>query len=459
MERMLDIPEELIRKYAVIGPRYTSYPTAPMWHEIDRSTQMDWYTKTRKSRSPLSIYVHIPFCRERCTYCGCNVIVTRQQKQSGDYTNYLLKELDRLGEFSSGNREIRQLHFGGGTPNFLLNEEFKLIMDKVDAIFAFEKDAEIGIEIDPSSTRPHQLEFLRSMGVNRLSLGVQDFDEKVQEAVNRHQSKETTAEHLRLARKIGIKGINFDLIYGLPFQTAESFKQTLDSVIEMRPDRLAVYNFGYLPKRMPHQRKIDPQTLPDEKTKLAILFRTIGQLTASGYVYIGMDHFATPEDELSIALKNRSLHRNFMGYSPKSGVDLFGIGLTSISEFDRYFLQNEKTLKRYKTEVASTGLAGCRGMALSEDDQIRKWTILRLICHFHLSFSEFEKEFKIPFKDYFQNETNQLNDLQEDGLLEFNEDNITVINIGKILVRNICMVFDAYLKQKDVPEIRYSKTI
>lgn len=456
---MLSIPEHLISKYAVIGPRYTSYPTAPMWEEIDRSIQTKWLTTTEQSRRPISLYIHIPFCRDRCYYCGCNVLLTRQQEQSADYVKYLLVELDHLKKTMIGERVVRQLHFGGGTPNFLLDEEFESLMAKINSLFTLEEDAEIGIEIDPCVVRPNQLAFLRNLGFNRLSVGVQDFDETVQAAVNRIQSQEVTRECLQSARDLGIKGINFDLIYGLPFQTLKSFEKTLNIVTSMRPDRLAVYNFGYLPNSMPHQKKIDPQTLPDEETKLAILFQTINHFTAAGYNYIGMDHFALPEDELSIALNKRTLYRNFMGYTPKSGVDLFGIGMTSISEFGEFFTQNEKKIKSYKNEINSTGLAACRGIKLSKDDQIRKWTIMRLICHFYLSYAEFEMKFGISFKTYFKVELEQLKDLQKDGLLELNHDHITISDHGKILVRNVCMIFDAYLKKQEVPKVIYSKTV
>ena len=453
------IPERLVEKYAVIGPRYTSYPTAPMWHDIDQEQQRKWLLQNQEAKRPMSLYLHIPFCRERCFYCGCNVHLTKQQKTSAVYVKYLLKELDHLADFHKGNRNIRQLHFGGGTPNFLLNEEFQQIIEKIKTNFQFETDAEIGIEMDPCTTRPGQLEFLRQLGVNRLSLGVQDFDEKVQIAINRLQGKDITLQHLELARSLGIQGINFDLIYGLPHQSVESFNETLKSVIQMRPDRLAVYNFGYLPHRMPHQRKIDPQALPNEKVKLEILFQTIDSLTAAGYNYIGMDHFALPEDELSSALKSRTLYRNFMGYTPKSGVDLIGVGMTAISEFGRYFVQNQKTLKSYQDSTDRYGLAGCRGIELTTDDLIRKWTILRLICHFYLSFDEFQSEFKVDFIEYYKEEMEQLKDLENDGILKITDESVTVVDFGKILVRNICMVFDAYLKKQEVPTVKYSKTI
>ena len=456
---MISFQEQIIKKYSVIGPRYTSYPTAPVWHEIDRSTLKQWFSQINSNTRPLSIYIHIPFCKDRCAYCGCNVIVTRQQHQIVDYVSLLLAEIDHMAKTLLSPPKIRQLHFGGGTPNYLLNDEFQRIMDKIHSHFDFEEDAEIAMEIDPCSTRPGQLEFLRGQGINRLSFGVQDLDERVQKAVNRIQSYDITLEHLQLARKIGIEGINIDLIYGLPFQTIESFQKTVDTIIEMRPDRLAVYNFGYLPDRMIHQRKIDPRTLPGVGTKLEILLNTISRFRKAGYRYIGMDHFAMPDDELSVAQEKRTLSRNFMGYTPKSNVHLFGFGMTAISEFNKYFLQNEKKLKPYKEQITSTGFAGYRGIELSRDDQIRKWTIHRLICHFFLSFSEFSTEFEINFSDYFKEELIHLEEMCNDGLLEINENNLTVINHGQILVRNICMIFDAYLKKSDTLKVRYSKTL
>ncbi len=456
---MFYIPKSLIDKYAVIGPRYTSYPTAPMWYEVNREQQQDWFLKSQSNRRPLSLYIHIPFCKQRCTYCGCNVVVTRQQERSAEYVRHLVSEINNLGKYEFKSNKIKQLHFGGGTPNFLLDEEFTLLMAAITTNFEFSNDAEIAIEVDPSMTRPQQLEFLRKIGVNRVSFGVQDLSEQVQKAVNRIQSREITLDHLQLARELGITGINFDLIYGLPYQTLESFQQTVDEVIKMRPDRLAVYNFGYLPNRMLHQRKIDPNTLPDADTKMKILLDTINRFCQAGYNYIGMDHFALSDDELSIAQKNRTLHRNFMGYTPKSGVNLFGIGMTSISEFEHYFLQNERKLKSYEQQITESGLAGCRGIALSRDDQVRKWTILRLICHFYLDFTEFESKFGISFSDYFHEELHRLEELENDGLLKIDSTCIKVVDHGQILVRNICMVFDAYLGKSDIPQVKYSQTI
>lgn len=456
---MFHITDELLAKYAIIGPRYTSYPTAPMWHEIGGATHQDWLKTNTSSQKAVSLYIHIPFCRERCLYCGCNVIVSRQQRVSADYVTFLLKEIDTLAHYRPSNRKVKQLHFGGGTPNFLLNEEMEQIMSRLRERFDFDTDTEIGIEIDPCATRPNQLEFLADQGFNRLSLGVQDLDETVQQAVNRIQGLEITREHLETARGLGIKGINFDLIYGLPCQTSESFKRTADAVIEMKPDRLAVYNFGYLPDKMRHQRKIDPETLPSTKEKMSILLNSINQFCSAGYNYIGMDHFALPEDELSIAQKNRTLYRNFMGYTPKSGIDLMGIGVTSISEFENHFIQNEKSLKAYKHQIDTLGIAGTRGIALSNDDRMRKWAIMKLICHFYLDFKEFSQAFGVSFTDVFEKELRRLIELEQDGLLMIGPDHIQVIDHGKILVRNICMVFDAYLHRKDKPQIKFSQTI
>ncbi|MBT4269293.1 MAG: oxygen-independent coproporphyrinogen III oxidase [Deltaproteobacteria bacterium] len=456
---MLHITPELVDKYGVSGPRYTSYPTAPIWHDIDRSLQLNWLDEITSSQRPLSFYIHIPFCRSRCYYCGCNTLVTRKQSQSAIYVEHLTKEINRVGKLLHSDKQIRQLHFGGGTPTFLLNEEFEQILDTIQSNFAFETDAEIAIEIDPRTIRTDQLRFLSEKGFNRLSLGVQDFDDTVQTAINRIQSEEMTFEHLQTARSLGFKGINFDLIYGLPFQTLDSFNQTLATVIKMKPDRLAIYNFGYLPERMRHQKKIDPQTLPDKKTRLSLVFETIRQLTDAGYEYIGMDHFALPDDELSIAMRNRTLNRNFMGYTPKSNVDLLGIGMTAISEIGPYFLQNEKRIKTYQEQINETGLAACRGMALSQDDLMRKWTIQRIICHFYLSYAEFKAEFDSEFAACFPTEMTQLAEFQEDGLLELNEDHLRITDTGKVFVRNICMLFDAYINKDDTPKVRYSNTV
>ena len=456
---MQHIPEHLIKKYAKNGPRYTSYPTAPNWQDITVEDQIAWYEGEKQTNKPLSLYFHIPFCEVRCAYCGCNTMLTRSQDKVSAYVEYLLKELDSLAGYDLKGRPVRQLHFGGGTPTYLLNEDFDLIIGKIKEHFHFEENAELAIEVDPSFTRPGQLEHLAGLGFNRISLGVQDFDPKVQEAVNRIQSEEVTYDHLTKAKELGFTGVNFDLIYGLPFQTLESFTVTLKRVIEMRPDRLALYNFAFLPKQLPHQKIIRQEDLPDEKEKLAIFFKAIELFTEAGYHYLGMDHFALETDELTKAQKERKLYRNFMGYSPKSGVDLYGVGITSIGETDRFFVQNDKEINSYMRKVNMTGLTGARGILLSDDDRIRKWTILRLICHFYVSFAEFKDAFGKDFKDYYADELAELPEMQEDGLLEVHDDHILILDPGKLLVRNICMVFDAYLKENAGAQVQFSKTL
>ncbi len=453
------IPPDLVEKYGISGPRYTSYPTAPIWNDIDRVTQLEWLKDLKKSQRPLSFYIHIPFCRSRCYYCGCNTHVTRNQSQSAIYVEHLVREIRTIKKFLNDGKQIRQLHFGGGTPTFLQDREFEKIFKTIRSCFEFEPDAEVAIEVDPRSTRPNQLAFLHKQGFNRLSLGVQDFNERVQTAIHRIQSEEITFEHLQTARSFGFKGINFDLIYGLPFQTLESFKKTLDSVIQMKPDRLAVYNFGYLPNRMIHQRKIDTESLPDKQTRLSLIFEAINRFTDAGYEYIGMDHFALPEDELSVAMRNRTLNRNFMGYTPKTDVDLLGIGMSAISETECFFLQNEKKINPYQEQVDKSGLAACKGILLSRDDLMRKWVIRRIICHFYLSFSEFSVEFNQSFDTCFKSELAQLKKLEADGLLTINSDHIVVSDTGKVFVRNICMLFDAYINKENSPKVRYSNTV
>ncbi|OGG93226.1 MAG: oxygen-independent coproporphyrinogen III oxidase [Candidatus Lambdaproteobacteria bacterium RIFOXYD2_FULL_50_16] len=459
MNKIYRIPDRLIQKYSVIGPRYTSYPTVPVWGPVDLDTQKLWYHELANSDRPLSLYFHIPFCRERCSYCGCNTMITQNQGKATDYVSYLLAELDKLASYGLSHKKLRQLHFGGGTPTFLLDAEFKQIIGKVREHFTFEEGAELAIEVDPCSTHDGQLEMLAELGFNRLSLGLQDFNPQVQQAVNRIQSLEITKAHIDLARKLGFKGVNLDLMYGLPHQSLESMKETFEQVISLKPDRLALYNFAYLPEQLPHQKLIHLEDLPNEKVKLEIFFAAIEAFGRAGYEYIGMDHFAKSDDELSKAQHSRRLYRNFMGYSPKSGVDLVGIGITSIGETEHYFLQNEKTLSQYQKQIEAEGLAGAKGIRLSLDDRIRKWTILRLMCHFYLSFVEFEAAFHQDFKTYFAGELAGIEDMVEEGLLKVEADHIQVLDWGKLLVRNICMRFDAYLKGDQAPKVKFSKTL
>jgi len=459
MNQLYQIPDRLIQKYAVNGPRYTSYPTAPVWGPVSTDVQSDWYKELATSDRPLSMYFHIPFCKERCTYCGCNTMITKNQSKATDYVEHLLKEIDQLAAFGLTHKKVRQLHFGGGTPTFLLDEEFKMILDRIRSHFEFEDQAELAIEVDPCSTHKGQLAMLAGLGFNRLSLGLQDFNLKVQESVNRVQSYEITKEHIDEARELGFTGVNLDLMYGLPHQTLETMKVTLDQVIELSPDRVALYNFAYLPEQLPHQKQLNPGDMPNEKVKLEIFFEAIKKFTEAGYDYIGMDHFAKRTDELSKSQKARKLYRNFMGYSPKSGVDLVGVGITSIGEGEHYFLQNLKTLPEYQKSIEASGIAGAKGLRLSEDDRIRKWTIIRLICHFYVDFSEFKEEFGKDFQTYFAAELATLDDMIDEGLIARSSEHLEVLDWGKLLVRNICMRFDAYLTGDKAPKVKYSKTL
>lgn len=457
---MFSIPEEIIKKYSVSGPRYTSYPTVPNWKAVTRDEQLSWYSKTAEiSNRQLGLYIHVPFCKSRCFYCGCNVIVSRNEDRKRSYVLSLLAEIERLGKLFKGSRKLALLHFGGGTPTTLSNEEFSMIISKIKSYFEFDPQIEISIEVDARVTKPETLDYLSELGVNRMSLGVQDIDPKVQKAVNRIQPVELTAALLEKARKLNFTGINFDLIYGLPHQSIESFQHTIDQVIQMRPDRLAVYNFAYLPDQNPNQKGIRELDLPSGETKLDILFNTIRSFNSAGYEYIGMDHFATQEDELTKAQKDRRLYRNFMGYTPKSGIDQFGIGLSSIGEFGPYFVQNEKALDQYQSSIVDNGLAGVRGIELTDDDLRRKWVIMQLICNFFLSYREFEKEFRESFVDLYSHEISKLREIEDDGLIELLPDGIKVTDNGKILVRNICMIFDTYLKSKAAGKTQFSKTI
>lgn len=455
---MMQFDDKLINKYSVAGPRYTSYPTAPIWQEIDSETQKSWLQDSINSSNPLSLYVHVPFCPKRCHYCGCNVILNRDPKTASGYVDYLLREIEVLGEYLGKEREVIQLHFGGGTPTFLEDQDLTRILNQIRSVFPFEQKAEISIEVSPNTIRDHQLQLLSELGFNRVSFGVQDLNPEVQKEINRIQHPETTRKLLEEARSRGFQSVNFDLIYGLPKQTEASFQETLAQVQEMRPDRLAVYNFAFLPEQFPGHKNFRPEDLPDAKMKLNMMLNTIQSFQETGYRYIGMDHFALPEDELSIAQQNRVLSRNFMGYTPKSNMDMFGLGASSIGNFAGHFVQNAKDRDGYENMIASQGIAGIKGLKLSEDDLKRQWVITQLICNFYLSFDEYNQKFQADFKEDFASSINELHEMIDDGLLQINEDHIQIENTGILLVRNICMKFDAYLK-KSPGKAQFSKTL
>ena len=451
---------DLIKKYDKSGPRYTSYPTAIQFSED--FTEENYFQQVKLSNernTPLSLYFHIPFCDTICYYCGCNKIVTKNRSHAQPYLDAVYKELALQGSLFKATRIVKQLHWGGGTPTFISHAQMTELMQQTRKHFTLLDDdsGEFSIELDPREVTSSSINLLRKLGFNRISLGVQDFNPKVQQAVNRIQSYKETRDVILAARRNEFHSISLDLIYGLPFQTVTSFNETVDKVLELEPDRLSVFNYAHLPDMFKTQRQINSDDLPSAEDKLAILQQVTNKLIAAGYEYIGMDHFAKPSDELAIAQKERKLYRNFQGYSTNSDCDLVALGITSIGKIADSYSQNIKTIKEYTEVIDSGHLPIFRGVALSEDDVLRREVINQLICHFELNFKEIENAFTIDFSDYFANELKQILDMQDDGLLELTKDRILVLPEGKLLIRNICMVFDIYLKQMKTG--KFSKTI
>ena len=449
---------DLVKKYDRPGPRYTSYPPATEFTE--KVTVQDYRKKLIESnsrRTPLSLYFHIPFCESGCYYCGCNIIISHRKGIEVPYLQRVYREMDMLSELIDREREVIQLHWGGGTPNYLDADQIREFMDEIRRRFRFGEDAEVSIEIDPRYATDEQLEAIKEAGFNRISMGLQDLDEKVQRAVNRIQPYSLMVDIMGKLRELGFESINIDLIYGLPYQTVESFRKTVEKVIELSPDRIAVYSFAYVPWVKPIQKHIDPKTLPPPEEKLSILEMVVEEFQNAGYVYIGMDHFAKPEDELAVAQRNGDLWRNFQGYTTKKGVELIGVGATSIGMlYDSYF-QNYKTLREYNDAIDSGDLATFRGVILNEDDMIRREVIMDIMCNLGVSFEKIDKMFGIMFEDYFQEELENLKDLEEDGLIEVRDRRIRILPVGRLLIRNVAMVFDAYLKNKK--DLKFSRTI
>ncbi len=449
---------DLVKKYDRPGPRYTSYPPATEFTE--KVTVEDYKTKLLESNSrktPLSLYFHIPFCESGCYYCGCNIIISRRKGIERPYLERVYREMDMLSELIDPERKVSQLHWGGGTPNYLDSDEIREFMEEIKKRFEFTEDSEISIEIDPRYATDDQLRTIKEVGFNRISMGLQDLDERVQRAVNRIQPYSLMVDIMRKLRDLGFESINIDLIYGLPYQTVDSFRKTVEKVIELDPDRVAVYSFAYVPWVKPIQKHIDPKTLPPPEEKLSILEMVVEEFQNAGYVYIGMDHFAKPEDELAVAQRKGELWRNFQGYTTRKGVELIGIGATSIGMlYDSYF-QNYKTLREYNEAIDSGRLATFRGVILNEDDMIRREVIMDIMCNLGVSFKKIEDMFGIRFEDYFSEELENLKELEEDGLIEVKDRSIKVLPQGRLLIRNVAMVFDAYLKNKK--ELKFSRTI
>ena len=456
----MNIDFEKFSKYSKPGPRYTSYPTAPEFHEgFDDKAYIKELESQDKNR-PLSLYFHLPFCRSACYFCGCNVVYTSKEDKKNRYIDYLEKELKLLSKHLDTSREVIQLHFGGGTPTFFDEKQLERIIKLIRSHFKnFTKDAEISCEIDPRFLTGKQLDVLIEGGFNRISFGVQDFNPKVQEAVHRIQPYEVTENTVKMARKANIKSINMDLIYGLPYQNLETFSETLEKALTLNPDRFAVFNYAHVPWMKKTMRKIDETTLPKPETKLEILKHTIDFLTSNGYKMIGMDHFAKPEDELFLAIEKGELHRNFQGYTTKGGADLIGVGLTSIGEGVSHYVQNIKDMRAYEKAIDEGRLPVQRGIKLNEDDILRKSVIMELMANFKLDIKRVEKEFGITFKEYFGDALKELEEFEKEELISIDESHITVSQTGTMLIRNIAMPFDAYLKKIPESKRRFSKTV
>ena len=447
-------------KYSKPGPRYTSYPTAVEFHEgFDANLYIEELNK-QDNKKPLSLYFHLPFCRSACYFCGCNVVYTSKEDKKDRYIDYIEKELLILSNHVDTNREVIQLHFGGGTPTFFDKKQLQRVLSAIKKHFNnFSNDAEISCEIDPRFFTKDHMNILKDAGFNRISFGVQDFDEKVQIAIHRIQSFEVTKNAVQLARDAGIESINVDLIYGLPYQSFESFKKTLDMVLKLDPNRLAVFNYAHVPWMKKTMRKIDETTLPHPSIKLEILKYTIDFFENSGYKMIGMDHFAKPDDELFLAIEKGELHRNFQGYTTKGGADLIGIGLTSIGEGADYYVQNYKDMKDYENAIDEGRLPVHRGVKLNEDDLIRNYVIMELMSNFKLNIPRVEKKFNINFFEYFKDSVIHLEDLIEAKLVSISDTEIKASTTGTMLIRNIAMAFDAYLHKIPQEQRKFSKTI
>jgi oxygen-independent coproporphyrinogen-3 oxidase len=450
----------LIHRYDRAGPRYTSYPTALELHDgFNDENYRQHIIKSNTAGGPLSLYFHIPFCDTVCFYCACNKIVTKNRKHAEPYLENLYKEIAMLGDLFDANRVVNQLHWGGGTPTFLSFEQMQQLMIVTRQHFLLKDDdsGEYSIEVDPRETHSHTIKQLRELGFNRISLGLQDFDPAVQKAVNRIQSEEQTFKVLEDARAEGFRSTNIDLIYGLPLQTVASFANTLDKIIAAAPDRFSIFNYAHMPARFKTQRQINDADMPSAEVKLDILQMVGQKLTSAGYVYIGMDHFAKPDDELAIAQREGKLYRNFQGYSTHSDCDLIGFGITSIGRVGDAYIQNVKELDEYDQLIKQNKLPVYKGVELDFDDKLRRAVITHTICHFELDFSMIEALFSINFAEYFAKELKELAQMQADGLITITASGLQVLPVGRLLIRNVCMVFDKYLAQKNPHQ--FSKVI
>lgn len=458
---MFDIDIELIKKYDKPGPRYTSYPTAPHFNEsFTHENYLDEIIKTNRGRDlpDLSLYFHLPFCDTLCYFCACNMIVTRNRDRIKKYIDYLKREIDLITDHISHDRKAVQLHWGGGTPTHLNPDEIADLSSYIYDRFDVNADAETGCEIDPRELTKTHLAALKDGGFNRISMGVQDFNPDVQKAVNRIQPEVLTRQVVDWVRELGFHSINLDLMYGLPFQSVKTFEKTVDTIIDIDPDRIALFNFAYVPWMKKHQKAIRPEDLPVAEEKLNILKMSTEKLTRAGYVFIGMDHFAKPDDELALALEGKKLYRNFQGYSTHAGADLYAMGITSISQFGRIYAQNIKKEKKYHAVLDQGILPTTKGYYLNDDDLLRRHVIVKLMCDFELDFTSIENEFDIDFETYFSRGLDNLDEMIADNLLSIENKILKITKMGRFLIRNIAMNFDGYIERKE-DHARYSRTV
>jgi len=460
MREELRVSEEFLARYNRPGPRYTSYPTAPVWNDsfgIDDLEKI--HAEANREETPVSLYMHLPFCESLCLFCACNVIIQKDKSVAPPYIEVLKKEIDRVSLAVSSSRPVVQFHWGGGTPTYLSPEQIEDLFSFTRERFVFSPDAELGIEVDPRVTNRAHLEVLRKLGFNRLSMGVQDFHPEVQKTIHRIQPYELTRDLVLGARDLGFDSINVDLIYGLPHQDPERFAATVDQIISINPDRIALFSYAHVPW-LKKQQGAFVQFLPEGMKKFEIFRTGLTKFVEAGYLYIGMDHFAKPGDELAVSQEKRTLHRNFQGYTTKAGADLYGMGVTAISGFRNAYAQNQRDLSAWQCAVHDRGLATMRGYHLSEDDHIRRAVISRLLCHTVIPKKEINAEFGINFDSYFEPELQRLEVPQADGLILLSEDEIRTTWLGRIFIRNLAMTFDPYLeKQKLGAKPLFSKTL
>lgn len=460
ISRGLVVTRDLLLKYDRPGPRYTSYPTAPEWRpDFTHEDYREALARASGSVSdPLSLYFHLPFCKERCLFCGCNVVVSKRQDVADTYIEYVNREIAMVSAALSPRRRVKQVHWGGGTPTFLTVPQMERLFAQIAGHFDIAPDAEIAIEVDPCVTTREHLDALRRLGFNRISMGAQDFDPHVQEIINRNQTEAETRRLVEMCREAGFSGVNIDLIYGLPEQRPHTWEHTIQATVDIRPDRLAVYSYAHIPSKMKHQKKLDGYYRPEGPEKYDLFATARRIFLESGYRAIGMDHFALPTDELSIALDEHRLHRNFMGYTVVPGCDQIGFGVSAIGEVGGVYAQNEKRPTLYYKALDGGHFATVVGIRLTQDDEVRRWLIRQLMCSFHLDMDELAARFGIEYDEYFGGEEARLHEYYEEGFLVREGRRLRVLPLGQVFVRNICMVFDAFLN-RDGAFRQFSRTV